>query len=181
MVAADDRRVCVGVVGAPHGIRGEVRIKSHTAVPLDIAAYGPLTTEDGREVRIRKARLAKDMVIATLDGVNDRNAVETLKNQRLYIDRDQLPEADEDEWYYADLVGLDVRDTDGEKIGTVLAVQDFGGGELLEVRRPGTPGTVLVPFSHAAVPVVDVGGGFVGIDPPPGLLDEDEQEDEDAQ
>ncbi len=181
MVAADDRRVCVGVVGAPHGIRGEVRIKSHTAVPLDIAAYGPLTTEDGREVRIRKARLAKDMVIATLDGVNDRNAVETLKNQRLYIDRDKLPEADEDEWYYADLVGLDVRDTDGEKIGTVLAVQDFGGGELLEVRRPGTPGTVLVPFSHAAVPVVDVGGGFVVIDPPPGLLDEDEQEDEDAQ
>ncbi len=186
MAEADDRRVCVGVVGAPHGIRGEVRIKSHTAVPLDISAYGPLTTEDGRTVRIRKARLAKDMVIATLDGVNDRNAVETLKNQRLYIDRDKLPEPDEDEWYYADLIGLDVRDTDAETIGTVLAVQDFGGGELLEVRLSGTPGTVLVPFSRAAVPVVDVGGGFVVIDPPPGLLgedlsDEDREEDEDAQ
>jgi 16S rRNA processing protein RimM len=186
MAEADDRRVCVGVVGAPHGIRGEVRIKSHTAEPLDITAYGPLTTEDGRTVKIRKARLAKDMVIATLDGVNDRNAVETLKNQRLYIDRDKLPEPDEDEWYYADLIGLDVRDTDGETIGTVLSVQDFGGGELLEVRRPGTPGTVLVPFSRAAVPVVDVSGGFVVIDPPPGLLDEglsDEvrEKDEDAQ
>jgi len=170
---ASEKRICVGVVGAPHGIRGEVRIKSYTATPLDIAAYGPLETGDGRTVKILKARLAKDMVVAALDGIGDRDAVETLKNQRLYIDRDRLPDPDEGEWYYTDLIGLDVRDTDAETIGKVTAVQDFGGGDLLEIRRKGLPGTALVPFTEAVVPVVDIAGGFVVIDPPPGLLDEE--------
>jgi 16S rRNA processing protein RimM len=174
-VAADDNRVCVGVVGAPHGVRGEVRIKSYTAEPLDIAAYGPLTTEDGRTVEILKVRQAKDMVVAVLKGITDRDAVETLKNRRLYIDRDRLPDPEKDEWYYADLIGLDVRDTDEETIGKVMAVQDFGGGDLLEIRLKGKPQTVFVPFSQAVVPTVDVAAGFVTIDPPEGLLDEEEE------
>ncbi|WP_436643783.1 ribosome maturation factor RimM [Microbaculum sp. FT89] len=185
-MAADGKRVCVGVVGAPHGVRGEVRIKSYTAEPLDIAAYGPLTTENGRTVEILGARLAKTMVIAALKGVNDRSAVEALKNQRLYVDRDRMPAPEEDEWYHTDLIGLEVRDLGGETVGTVTTVQDFGGGDLLEIRLKGTPRTVFAPFTRAVVPTVDVAAGFLTIDPPEGLFDQetgpsDEDEDRNAQ
>ncbi len=176
--AADDKRVCVGMVGAPHGVRGEVRIKSETEDPLAIAAYGPLTTEDGRTVEILKARIAKDMVIAALKGVNDRDAAEALKNRRLYVGRDRLPEPDEDEWYYADLIGLEVRDGAGETVGTVTAVQDFGGGDLLEVRLAGGKRTVFVPFTREIVPVVDIAAGHVVIEAPDGLLSQEPPEEE---
>ncbi|MEJ8574766.1 ribosome maturation factor RimM [Microbaculum marinum] len=169
-------RVCVGVVGAPHGVRGEVRIKSETADPLDIAAYGPLSTEDGRTLTIRSVRPAKGVVVASIEGITDRDAAETLKNRRLYVDRDRLPEPDEDEWYHADLVGLSAVGVDGAKIGTVTAVQDFGGGDLLEVALSESRRTVFVPFNRTVVPDVDIAAGRLIVDPPDGLLDEDEDE-----
>lgn len=181
--ATDDRRVCVGVVGAPHGVRGEIRIRSHTADPLDIAAYGPLETEDGRTLRIRTVKPGKGVVVATFEGITDRNAAEALKNLRLYVDRDRLPEPEEDEWYHADLIGLAVVGKDGSEIGTVTAAHDFGGGDLLEVALTETRRTVFIPFTRAVVPEVDVVAGRLVVDPPPGLFEEDEpgmKKDEDA-
>lgn len=174
MAGNGDQRVCVGVVGAPHGVRGEVRIKSETADPLDIAAYGPVRTESGRTLTIRSVRPGKGVVVATFEGIDDRDAVAALKNQRLYIDRDRLPAPDEDEWYYADLIGLSAADTDGAEVGTVLAVQDFGGGELLEIALEGSRRTIFVPFTRAAVPEIDIKAGRLVIDPPEGLFGEDE-------
>lgn len=181
------RRVCVGVVGAPHGVRGEVRIRSETADPLDVAAYGPLTTGDGRKLTIRRARLARNMVVAAIEGIADRDSAGALRNQRLYVDRDRLPATGEDEYYHADLIGLAVRDRDGGEIGTVSAVQDYGGGDLLEIRLAGkgqaaTGRTVFVPFTRGMVPAVDVAAGFVVIEAPDGLLDDgllDEEGEED--
>lgn len=170
----DDRRVCVGVVGAPHGIKGQVRIRSHTADPLDIAAYGPLETEDGRRLEIQSLRPSKGVVVATLKGVSDRDGAEALKNLRLYVDRDRLPEPEDGEWYHADLIGLAVVDKDGTAIGTVASVQDFGGGDLLEVVLAETRRTVFVPFTLTVVPDVDIAAGRLVIDPPAGLFEEDE-------
>jgi 16S rRNA processing protein RimM len=162
------------VVGAPHGVRGEIRIKSETTDPLDIGAYGPLATEDGRTLKVKTVRPGKGVVVATFEGINDRDAAEALKNQRLYVDRDRLPEPDEDEWYHADLVGLAAVGVDGTQIGTVTAVQDFGGGDLLEVALTGSRRTVFVPFNRTVVPDVDIAGGRLIVDPPDGLFEEDE-------
>ena len=169
-LSRDGQRVLVGIVSGAQGLKGEVRIKSYTADPLDIAAYGPLETEDGRRVGIRRVRPGKGIVIAVLEGIADRDAVEALKNCRLYVDRDRVPETEDDEWYHADLIGLRVEDKNGTEIGTVTAVQDFGGGDLLEIALRGSRRTVLVPFTRAVVPVVDIDIGRVVIDPPAGLL-----------
>jgi|FEC22Drversion2_1045045.scaffolds.fasta_scaffold00382_39 16S rRNA processing protein RimM len=165
-------RVCVGVVGAPHGVRGEVRVASHTQDPLDLGAYGPLETEDGRRLEVKAVRPGKNVVIATFEGITDRNAAEALRNRRLYVARDRLPEPAEDEFYHADLIGLRAETADGLLLGTVLAVQDFGGGDLLELRLAGSRRTAYLPFTRAVVPVVDVKGGRLVVDPPAGLLDD---------
>lgn len=171
-MADPDARVCVGVVGAPHGVRGEVRVASHTANPLDLGAYGPLETEDGRRLRLRRVRPGKNVVIASFEGITDRDAAAALKNRRLYVARDRLPEPDEDEFYHADLIGLRAETADGAILGTVLAVQDFGGGDLLELKLAGSSRTAYLPFTRAVVPVVDVIGGRLVVDPPAGLLDD---------
>jgi 16S rRNA processing protein RimM len=168
-----DRRVCVAVIGAPHGVRGEVRVRSHTGDPLDFAAYGPLETEDGaRRLTVTSVKPGKGVVIARFEGVSDRDGAEALKNQRLYVDRDRLRAAAADEWYHADLIGLAVVDTAGAAVGRVTAVDDFGAGDLLEVALSGTRRTVLIPFTAAVVPVVDIEAGRIVVDPPAGLLDE---------
>lgn len=177
-MAGSHTRVCVGVVGAPHGVRGEVRVSSHTSNPLDLGAYGPLETEDGRRLKLRKVRPGKNVVIATFEGVADRDAAEALKNRRLYVARDRLPEPDEDEWYHADLIGLRAETAEGATIGTVLAVQDFGGGDLIELKLAGSSRTAYLPFTRAVVPVVDVTGGRLVVDPPEGLLDEGTERDD---
>lgn len=177
-MAGSHTRVCVGVVGAPHGVRGEVRVSSHTADPLDLGAYGPLETEDGRRLKVRKVRAAKNVVIASFEGITDRDQAEALKNRRLYVGRDRLPEPDEDEWYHADLIGLRAETAEGTMVGTVLAVQDFGGGDLLELKLAGSNRTAYLPFTRAVVPVVDVEGGRLVVDPPYGLLDEGTERDE---
>lgn len=170
-----DKRLLVGEIGAPHGVRGQLRVKSHTADPLAIADYGPLVTADGRAFVIKAIRLDKTVVIVTLDGVNDRNGAEALKGERLYVDRDALPDAGEDDFYHADLIGLTAVTRDGETLGRITAVHDFGAGDLLDVARE-TGASVLVPFTRDVVPQVNIAAGHVVVDPPEGLLDAPRQD-----
>jgi 16S rRNA processing protein RimM len=163
----------MGIVGAPHGVRGAVRVKSFTGDPEAIARYGELEDESGaRRFALHVTGMAKGdgMVIAKLFGVDDRDGAEALRGLRLYARRAVLPATEEDEFYHADLIGLSVELDGGEKFGAVSAVHDFGAGDVLEIKRDiGAP--VLVPFTHAAVPVVDIAGGRIVIAPPDGLLD----------
>ena len=132
---AGGARICLGQIGAAHGVRGEVRLYSFTADPEAIAGYGPLETEDGRVVRIESLRRAKDHFVAQLAGVADRDAAEQLTNVKLYVLRERLPAPDQpDEFYHADLIGLTAVDRAGEKLGTVVALHNFGAGDLIEVR-----------------------------------------------
>jgi 16S rRNA processing protein RimM len=158
--------VCLGQIGAAHGVRGEVRLRSFTADPGAITSYGPLETEDGRVIVIESLRPAKDHFVATLAGVADRNAAERLVNTKLFVPRDRLPEpAEPDEFYHADLIGLAVVDRAGQKRGTVIAVHNFGAGDLIEVRPEAGGKTELVPFDAANVPAVDVAAGRIVVDP----------------
>jgi 16S rRNA processing protein RimM len=163
----------MGVVGSPHGVRGAVRVKSFTDVPEAVGAYGALEDESGERrftLRIVGSAKGDGMVIAQLSGVADRDRAETLRGLRLYAPRSALPPPAEDEFYHADLVGLMALLEDGTTLGTVAAVHDFGAGDMLEIARDaGQP--VLVPFTRAVVPVVDVASGRVVIDPPDGLFD----------
>jgi 16S rRNA processing protein RimM len=172
-VRKDDARVCMGIIGAPHGVRGAVRIKSFTDDPEAITHYGALEDESGeRRFTLRIVGTAKGdgMVIAALSGVADRDRAEALRGMRLYAPRAVLPATAEDEFYHADLVGLAAQLGDGSPLGTVIAVHDFGAGDVIEI-APVHGQPVLVPFTRAAVPVVDVAGGRVVIDPPDGLFD----------
>src|SRR5580692_3006291 len=131
---AGGERVCLGQIGAAHGLRGEVRLHSFTADPAAIASYGPLESEDGRIFEIKTMRPAKDHFVVTLAGVADRDAAARLVNIKLYVPRERLPVPDEpDEYYHADLIGLAVVDPSGVKLGTVIAVHNFGAGDLIEV------------------------------------------------
>jgi 16S rRNA processing protein RimM len=171
------RRILLGRIVAAHGIRGEVVIDSHTGDPRDIAAYGPLWTEDGaKQLDIKFVRSTpKGGVIARVAGVADRNAAEALRGTTLYALRDALPETADGEFYYADLAGLRAENESGERVGTVVAVQNYGAGDLLEVRLNGQAVTDLVPFTDAYVPVVDVVGGRVVVVLPEPTPDDDEE------
>lgn len=172
-------RVCVGQFGGAHGIRGWVRIASYTTDPADVASYGPLTDESGeRRFRVSVKRIAKGSVIASIEGVADRNAAEALRGLRLYVERAALPPAGEDEFYRADLIGLDAVTPDGAALGRIVAVEDYGAGDVIELRLA-AGGSVLVPFTEAVVPVVDIAAGRVVVDPPPGLLAPARDEDDD--
>jgi len=158
--------VRLGIIVGVRGIKGEVRIKSFTDDPVDIASYGPLYDQTGmRQFDVRANGTQKGTVLAWIDGVNDRNVAEALKRTELFIERSQLPPPDEDEFYNADLEGLEAVDTDGEVLGKVKGVFDFGAGPVLEIS-----GNILVPFTNAAVPVVDIKGGKVVINPPEELV-----------
>jgi 16S rRNA processing protein RimM len=160
-------RVCLGQIGAPHGVRGEVRLRSFTADPDAIAAYGPLETEDGHVVQIESLRRAKDHFVARLAGVADRDAAERLTNVKLSVLRERLPAPDHaDEFYHADLIGLAVVDRDGRKLGTVVAVHNFGAGDLIEVRPTDGNTTQMLQFNEATVPVVDLAAGRLVVEPP---------------
>jgi 16S rRNA processing protein RimM len=165
-------RVCVGAISGAFGVRGEVRLKSFCAEPADIAAYGPLSTEDGaRSFEITLTRPVKSGFAARLSGVPTKEAADALRGTRLYAPRDALPSLPDDEFYHADLIGLTALDTGGVTLGKVAAVLNHGAGDLLELRGTGLKGSVLVPFTRAAVPTVDLSAGRVIIDPPEGLLD----------
>jgi 16S rRNA processing protein RimM len=160
-------RVCLGQIGAPHGVRGAVRLRSFTADPDAIGAYGPLETEDGHVVQIESLRRAKDHFVARLAGVADRDAAERLTNVKLYVLRERLPPLDHaDEFYHADLIGLAVVDRGGGNLGTVVAVHNFGAGDLIEVRPTDGNTTQMLPFNEATVPVVDLAAGRLVVEPP---------------
>lgn len=160
----DERLVILAEIGAAHGIRGEVRVRSHTADPLAFSRYGPLTGSDGRSYEVTAARLAKDMVITRLNGVADRTAAEKLNGVTLAVKRSALPhDEDEEEYYHADLLGLAAVDATGHVWGTVTAIHDFGAGDLIEITAPDRR-TFMVPFSRAAVPVVDRAQGRLVMD-----------------
>lgn len=156
--------VQMAIIGAAHGIKGEVRAKAFTGDPLALADYGPLYAEDGREFTIENIRSAGNVVVIRFREVADRNAAEALNGIALYVDRAALPaDLDEDEYYHADLVGLLVIDETGDKLGKITALHDFGAGDIIEVSQGGGR-TMMVPFTRAAVPEVDIGEGFVRID-----------------
>ncbi|WP_245293128.1 ribosome maturation factor RimM [Mongoliimonas terrestris] len=165
--------VLLAEIGAAHGVRGEVRVKAFTADPQAIADYGPLVDDRGRRYVVTALRpLKDDMLVVRFEGVPDRTAAERLTRTKLYVDRAALPEPDdEDEFYHADLVGLDVVSVDGTPIGSVVAVANFGADDLLEVARPGLR-SIYLPFSKAVVPTVDLTARRVLVDPPAGLLDD---------
>jgi 16S rRNA processing protein RimM len=172
-MTAENDRVCMGIVGAPHGVRGAVRIKSFTDEPGAVANYGTLADESGTKrfaLRVIGNVKGDGMVIAALSGVADRDQAEALRGLRLYAPRSALPPAGEDEFYHADLIGLAATLEDGTMLGKVIAVHDFGAGDVIEIARAAGP-PVLVPFTRAAVPVVDIAAGRIVVDPPAGLLD----------
>lgn len=158
-------KIFLGQIGAAHGIKGQVRIATHTQDPEAIGSYGPLDTDrPGLTITLTKVRLQKNVVIAHIKGIADRTAAEQLNGVSLYIDRDKLPETeDEDDFYHADLIGLDARLESGVTIGKVSAVPNFGAGDLIEVRDPQSGDTYLFPFTRAVVPHVDIAGGFLTI------------------
>lgn len=165
-------RVCVGEIGAPRGLRGEFCLRSFTADPRAVAGYGPLTTDRGDPpLRLRIVGEKKGALIVRAEGIDDRTAAEALRGCRLFVARAALPGPDEDEFYYADLIGLQARfdADDGAAPGRVSAVHDYGAGPVLEIEREGAP-SVLVPFSKAAVPDVDLAAGRLTVSPLPGLI-----------
>ncbi|WP_026785161.1 ribosome maturation factor RimM [Pleomorphomonas koreensis] len=169
---AEPKPILIAEIGAAHGVRGEVRVKAHTADPLAVADYGPLSDGKGGVFKVKSLRhLKDDMLVVAFEGVADRTAAEKLNRTKLFVDRSALPPPDEDEFYHADLIGLAVETTAGEAIGTVATVADFGAGDLLEVRRPGKP-SVYLPFTRAVVPTLDFAAGKAIVMPPDGLLDE---------
>lgn len=155
--------IVMAVIGAAHGIKGELRVKTFTGDPMALADYGPLYDKDGRRFDVVDLRPAKGVVVARFKQVADRNAAEALTGTALHIDRSVLAETEEGEYYHADLIGLHVEDETGQRIGKVSAFHDFGGGDIMEVELPGGR-TVLVPFTRAAVPVIDLERAIVTID-----------------
>jgi 16S rRNA processing protein RimM len=136
-----------------------------------VGGYGPLTAEDGRAFDVTVGRPVRGGFAARLSGVSTKEAADALKGVRLYVPRQRLPSLSDDEFYHADLIGLEVVDTGGAVLGRVRAVLDHGAGDLLEIAGEGRPRSILLPFTRASVPTVDLAAGRIVADPPNGLLD----------
>lgn len=166
-----DRRICVGVIVGPHGIRGDVRIKSFTEEPEYLDAYGPLQDEAGkRTFEVTVDGRSKGVVLCTIKGVNDRTAAEALKGVTLYLDRAVLPGLEDDEFYHSDLIGLTARFADGTVVGRVAALYDFGAGDVMELQGL-EGGVAVIPFTRVSVPKVDLAAGEVVVAVTPGALE----------
>ena len=170
------RRILLATIGSAHGVRGEVRVKTYTDDPAAIGQYAPLLAEDGRSFRIERMRVSKDIMIAKFSGIDDRNAAEALNGVSLFVDRERLPAAADEEFYHADLIGMMAQTLEGEQLGTVIALHDFGAGDILEVAPPRGP-TFFLPFTKEAVPAIDIGAGRLTVVPP----DESEEREEEEQ
>ena len=158
--------ICVARIGAAHGVRGAVKLWTFTEDPLAVRSYGPLMTKDGtRQFEIADAREAKDHLVATFKGVATRNDAEKLNGIELYIAREKLPATDDDEYYHADLIGLAAVNAANEPLGKVIAIHNFGAGDIIEIAPTQGP-TMLLPFTNAVVPTVDLAGGRVVIELP---------------
>ncbi len=170
------RLLLVGRIAAAHGVRGLVKLQSFTAEPAAIGRYGPLLDVAGkRRFEVTVLNAVKGGVVARIEGVTDRTEAEKLRGIELYLPRDALPPAGEGEYYHADLVGLAAELPDGRPFGRVRAVENFGAGDLLAIDRAGQ-GPVSLPFTDRVVPVVDLAGGRIVVDPPAGLLDDERKE-----
>jgi 16S rRNA processing protein RimM len=155
----DQDRVLLGEIGGAQGLKGELRIRSYTEVPGDIASYGPLEDESGRHVEFESLRVAPKGVIARIKGVTTREQAEALNRTKLYVPRSRLPARQEEEWYHSDLIGLAAVDAQGEPLGTVIAVLNFGAGDLIEVRPAAGDENLIVPFTRDTVPEIDIEAG----------------------
>ncbi|UOM35921.1 ribosome maturation factor RimM [Acuticoccus sp. I52.16.1] len=166
--------ILMATIGAPHGVRGAVKLTVFAEDPLSLRRYNPFTTADGRSMKLTSVKPIGKAIVATIDGIDDRNAAETLRGTALHVARARLPRPDEDEFYHVDLIGLEARLEDGTPLGTVRGVFDFGAGDLLDILgdKP-----LLVPFTREVVPHVDLAGGVVTVAAVPGLLDDPAPED----
>ncbi len=164
---ADDDLILIARIGAPHGVKGAVRVKAFTGDPAAIGEYGPLVARDGRVFAVRHLRLDKTVVIVSFAGIDGRDGAQALNGTELYIKRSALPANDDtDEFYHVELIGLAAVTPDGERLGTVVAVHDFGAGDMLEI-EPREGKTLLFPFTRAVVPQIDLAGGRLVIVAPP--------------
>jgi 16S rRNA processing protein RimM len=168
--------VLVGVIVGAHGIKGEVKLKSFTSDPSSIGRYGPLQNKTGETFEITKLKPAKDGFIATLKGVTDRNQSEQLRGLELFVARENLPKLKASETYAHDLLGADVVLEDGSLLGKLIAMPNYGAGDLLEVELSGNAETVLIPFTNAFVPQTDFTSGKITVVLPEGYLDAGEQQ-----
>jgi 16S rRNA processing protein RimM len=169
-------QVCVARIGAAHGVRGAVKLWTFTEDPFAVTRYGPLSTKDGaRAFEVAHARGGKGHLVATLKGVTTRNDAERLNGLELYVAREKLPATNNDEYYHADLIGLAAVTAADEPLGKVIAIHNFGAGNIIEIAPP-SGATMLLPFSNAVVPTVDIAGGRVVI----ALPEEIEGDDPDA-
>ncbi|QWG13515.1 ribosome maturation factor RimM [Bradyrhizobium sediminis] len=165
--------ICVARIGAAHGVRGAVKLWTFTEDPFAVQAYGPLMTKDGaRQFEVATAREAKGHLVVTLKGVATREDAERLNGLELYVAREKLPDTDEDEYYHADLVGLAAVNAANEPIGRVIAIHNFGAGDIIEIEPP-YGATLLLPFTNAVVPTVDLKAGHVVIELPREVEGED--------
>ena len=162
--------VCVGAIAGSFGVKGEVRLKSFCTEPEAIASYGPLFTEDGsRSYTVTLTRPVANGLGARLSGVQTKEQADALRGTSLFVARDKLPATGDDEFYYADLIGLDVHDSGGAPVGKLHAIHNHGAGDLLEILGPGMKTALLLPFTRAAVPTIDLAARRVIIDLPEGL------------
>lgn len=165
----ENNQICVGAIAGGFGVKGEVRLRSFCANPKDIAKYSPLIDQNGKTYSLGKLRVMKDGFITRIDEIPSKEDADALKGTRLYVLRENFPELSEDEYYQSDLIGLMVVDGNGENIGKVKSLQNYGAGDILEVFYKGS--TALIPFTRAIVPTVDITAGKIIIDPPEGLLE----------
>jgi 16S rRNA processing protein RimM len=158
--------ICIARIGAAHGVRGAVKLWTFTEDPLAVKAYGPLLTKDGaRSFEVATAREAKGHLVATLKGIATREEAERLNGIELYIARDKLPATDEDEYYHADLIGLAAVTSADQPLGRIIAIHNFGAGDIIEIAPP-QGATMLLPFTNAMVPTVDLAAGRVVVELP---------------
>jgi 16S rRNA processing protein RimM len=161
-----EKRICVARIGAAHGVRGAVKLWTFTEDPLTVKRYGPLSTKDGaRQFEVTSAREARGYLVATLKGVTTRQDAERLNGLELYVGREKLPATDENEYYHADLIGLAAVTAKDEPLGRVVAIHNFGAGDIIEIAPP-EGATMLLPFSNTVVPTVDLAGGRVVLELP---------------
>jgi 16S rRNA processing protein RimM len=161
------RKVCIAKIGAPHGVRGEVRLWPYAQDPLALADYGPLESADGRQrFDIAALRPAKDHLVARFKGIDTRDAAEKLNGLELYVPRARLPATEAGEYYHADLIGLTALSPQGETLGRIVAVHNYGAGDILEFTPADGRASMLLPFSDAVAPSVDVHGGTIVLDLP---------------
>ncbi|MEM8854355.1 MAG: ribosome maturation factor RimM [Pseudomonadota bacterium] len=159
-------------IGAPHGVRGAVRVNVYADEPLTLRRYNPFVDEGGAPWKLTSIKPIGKGLVATFQGVEDRNGAQTLRGKRLFIPRSRLPRPEPDEFYHVDLVGLKARTADGTPLGTVVSIADYGAGDIIEVQGKET---LVLPFTHAVVPVVDLDKGVIVVELPAGLDGTDAQ------